>query len=608
MKKGNKNFKINYYMIHDCNKSFEKASIRTDIEKKKIEMTLEEILNNDEICTDLILNKKSDFKKFLTSDNIIKLIKFSLNPFESFFTDPQQMEKYSYNSCKMLCSSSFCPFKNNNLKVKKENYIISKKIDMEKGENFHDSFENEKNLEFNILDEIFKILDSEKAKKFYLGNFENIVNSLLLKEPTYIINYLFKESSYMLNKLFQHLDNYSIEYILDNIFNILSDNDEDNINNSKCLTIIKDLLAITNEDNNCEKKEYIFDLFLNNLTKYSGMTIIYLFLEDEEAKKTLINVIEKLIKDKNDEILLLVILNFLCELNNVIINSISQNLDVKIDENLDFTRTMNIFKFKYCSIKKINYEDIFKIFKNNLFTYFPFLKVIYFLIAQDIKKNFCNFQIKTENNKAFGLKFINEWKIIVNILKLYIFSFFISDFKNEELFFDQELFLISIQLYFIYPQNNLFQNVFIDFIKLMNNEKCPDYFTKVLLRKNKESSQTELLFKLINNLENNNLLIGANINILKIIYSSSNDIIKSNFDNNDLESICKNFFLTSIIPKFEMKLDNDYDYSFSEIFKSDSEKTFDGNDSDIPRQYDSLKKIIERFLKKCKEAKEKYLI
>ena len=338
------------------------------------------------------------------------------------------------------------------------------------------------------------------------------------------------------------------------------------------------------------------------------MTIIYLFLEDEEAKKTLINAIEKLIKDKNDEKLLLVILNFLCELNNVIINSISQNLDVKIDENLDFTRTMNIFKFKYCSIKKINYEDIFKIFKNNLFTYFPFLKVIYFLIAQDIKKNFCNFQIKTENNKTFGLKFINEWKIIVNILKLYIFSIFINDFKNEELFFDQELFLISIHLYFIYPQNNLFQNIFIDFIKLMNNEKCPDYFTKVLLRKNKESSQTELLFKLINNLENNNLLIGANINILKIIYSSSNDIIKSNFDNNDLESICKNFFLTSIIPKFEMKLDNDYDYSFSEIFKSDSEKTFDGNDSDIPRQYDSLKKIIERFLKKCKEAKEKYLI
>ena len=458
------------------------------------------------------------------------------------------------------------------------------------------------------MDEIFKKLDSEKSKKFYLGNFENIVNSLLLRMPNIIIEYLFKDSSYMLKKLYQNLDNHSIEYILDNIFNIISDEEEDNT----CLKIIKDLLEIIKEDDNFEKAEYIFDLFFNNLRKYSGMKIIGLFLKDEKAKEILVNEITKLIEGKKNDKLLIVILNFLCELNNIIINSIIKSMDGEFDENMDFNRTMNIFKFKYSSKKTITYKYIFNDFNQNFMSYFHFLNHIYIIIAQDIKQNF-SFIIQNNynNNKTFGLKFINEYKIIVNILKLYIISFFIGDncdFKNENLFFDQDLFLISIHLYFIYPRNNLFQNIFIDFIKLMNNEKCPAYITKALLRKKEKSYQTEFLFKLIHNLENYNLLIGTNLNILKILFYSSNIIIQKNFDNNELENIYKNIFMTTIIPKFEMELNNDYDYSFSEIFKSDSEKTFDGNDSDMPRKYDSFKEIIKRFLRKCKEAKENYKI
>ena len=650
MKKENKSFKIKY-MTHNYNKSFGESSLNTDIAEKIINMTLEELLNNDDYCNDLILNRNIYFKKLLANNNKIKLIGYSLYPHKFLNINPQKEKKYMNNSCNIICSPNICLFnksKNNNLEVNKEHIFNFQKIDKEKGENLDDLFENEKSekymgfsfdikskienksiivdkndenemIKIKILDEIFIVLDPTKPIEFNLGNFENIVNSLLLKDPNSIIEYLFNNYSSILKRLYHHLNNYSIEYILDNILNIIFDKEEDNnIKNSKCFKIIDDLLTIINKDDTFEKIEFIFDLFLNNLSNYSGMKIIELFLKDEKARANVINIINKLIIGKNNDKLLIVILNFLCELNNNIVNSISKTLNENYEDNINFSRRVNIFKFKYKTKKIAKYENIFNIFNQNLSSYFKFLNDIFILIAQDIKKNFkCNNQNNIGNNKSFGLKFINEWKIIVNILKLYIYSFFIKDnyLENEKLklFFDQELFLISIHLYFIYPQNNFFQNIFIEFIKLMNNQKCPDFFTKVLLRKNENASQTEFLFNLINNLQEKNLLIGTTINILQIIYSSSNKIIEGIFNNNELDNIYKNFFMTTIIPKFEMELNNDYEYSFSEIFKtnsinSDSEKTFDGNDSDIPRQYDSFKKVIERFLNKCKEAKEEYII
>ena len=89
MKKGNKTFKINY-MTLDSNKPFSEILLRISNEKNLFEIDLEDFLINDDYCSDLIINKNSNFKTLLTFDNIIKIIKFSLSPFEFSYTNSQQ--------------------------------------------------------------------------------------------------------------------------------------------------------------------------------------------------------------------------------------------------------------------------------------------------------------------------------------------------------------------------------------------------------------------------------------------------------------------------------------------------------------------------------------
>ena len=70
---------------------------------------------------------------------------------------------------------------------------------------------------------------------------------------------------------------------------------------------------------------------------------------------------------------------------------------------------------------------------------------------------------------------------------------------------------------------------------------------------------------------------------------------------NNIDSINKNF---------KRKLfDDDYEYSFSEIFNSenDSKKTFDGNDTALSRNYKSFKILIKNFLEKYEKEKTDFL-
>ena len=102
----------------------------------------------------------------------------------------------------------------------------------------------------------------------------------------------------------------------------------------------------------------------------------------------------------------------------------------------------------------------------------------------------------------------------------------------------------------------------------------------------------------------NNLSNGPNLEILNTFYTSLNPLIINKFDKHILDNKIKDIFLKYVNPKFERQLDEDYEYSESEIFNSDNDcnNTFDGNDSFYLKEYESLQKVIDKFLKKCEQA------
>lgn len=57
-----------------------------------------------------------------------------------------------------------------------------------------------------------------------------------------------------------------------------------------------------------------------------------------------------------------------------------------------------------------------------------------------------------------------------------------------------------------------------------------------------------------------------------------------------------------MLSKFERHLNEEDDYSISEIFNSDDdeEDTFDGNDCECFREHESLHTLIKNFIKNCK--------
>ena len=100
-------------------------------------------------------------------------------------------------------------------------------------------------------------------------------------------------------------------------------------------------------------------------------------------------------------------------------------------------------------------------------------------------------------------------------------------------------------------------------------------------------------------------MVGPDIEILRIFYSSKNNEIINYLKNNKLDIIYKNNFINIINSKLERKLNDEYDYSFYEMFSNDNDETFDGNDDTIPKKVTSMEKLIELYFINCEEEKNR---
>ena len=529
---------------------------------------------------------------------------------------------------------------------------ISKKLEK-------DYNEKEKNIIDEIIGEIFNMLDFSKEEPTFMGYFQKIINYLLFNESKVFFEFLFKEADKVensLNKLLINLESAAIQNILENILNKLFDEEftEKDMKNSKYIYIIKKIIEELKKDKKYEKAQFMCELIINTIINNTDTQLIDLAFKKEisikeynnqvneiESKKNvnliteLKYIINKIIynkehkeniekEEKYDEAMI-GILQILCQLNSIIINSFGESSYFQKNYNyIDFEiftyKKVNAFEYQY-TIKKIkSNKKIFAAFKNNIFFYFDEIGDIYNTIKEDIKNKYNKFVNKKNNDsnnfRQFGMNHLQEWKYILSVLKLYIYSFYaVEEFSSENKYFvDEELFKIMITYHFDYPHNNIYQNLFIEIIKLICNEKCPEKIVLPFL-KTKSQKQNNLIYKIIKNIKedinNKNdkykILLGTNIEVLRLFSSSFNPYILKIFESFQIDNMIKDIFTNSISPKYERKLLDDYDYSDSEIFNSDNDlnDTFDGNDENIKRKYESFQKIIQKFLEKYKKRKNK---
>ena len=256
--------------------------------------------------------------------------------------------------------------------------------------------EEEMDIINEILEEIFSILNSESFEnQTCLGYFQKIVNYLLYFETKLIIDFLFKNSPPIIDKLYNHLKNDSIQNILENILNIFSDSEDDyenfNIEKSKYVQIIFNLLIQLKSDEKLEKTEFICDLIIKTLINNSDKHLIELIFNDEKdtIMKNIKEVIEKIINNDNNDKILIPIIQLLCQLNNCFINAINDSLPNEdlpnhLNSLIYDNKKLNTFEYQYYRKKIISSTNIANAFKKNIKKYLAYINDIYLVLAQDI--------------------------------------------------------------------------------------------------------------------------------------------------------------------------------------------------------------------------------
>ena len=567
-------------------------------------------------------NNENNIQEDIFSQEEQKQEERNENKFEDFFADSKGIDNEQF--------MNFNKRQETESEIQNETMINNKKTHFEEKENV---------IIKEIMKEIFGFLKQKiNLDETCVGYFQKLVNYLLINEPKITTDYLFNENHFIVRKFYYHMNNASIENIFENILNYISDqeNKEDNLDNSKFNLIIMELLdeigcTINKEyDNNDNinyindknKIEFISELIINTLINNTEKHLIKLiFSSSGNFMKKIIFLIEKSAdleykKEKNNKKSLIInILEIAQEINIIIMNS--KNLIIKNDYKddviffSDFYKKIKTFENQYFCKKSINIENIYKSFEKNKDLYISSIKKIYELIKNDIIKN-TNLNNDNKKEKGIALMLLSEWKFILSGLKIFIFQFYaFEDFKSEfdnnnKDFYDEKLFDLSSKLFFISGENNLYQNIFVDIIKLLNFELVPNYFIKYFCKKHKSFIKK---IKEINEKkeENTNILLGPYIQILLLFYTSRNPYLNQyyNDEKNKNEKEIKDKFIYLIKPKFERKFDENYEYTEDEIFSNnnDSIDTFDGNDinNNSKIKYESFKTIINNYFEKINQ-------
>ena len=508
------------------------SSLNPFIEKMdKGELTLEDILKEDNIIQDIRSNNDSKFLKFFSNDKIKKLIDYSTK-FPS--KDEHNIGyKYPFNATEILCSEQI-NFQNIFMnedsdkanqnradkeilkEIRKGGFIselfkaINQKNGLNKKENENEEQESDDDSESEEEEENVKNDKKEANKKVVYENVDYLLSFLnesdKTKENYVLVGYFYK----ILNNLINIHQIKMIQYLLDypnkkdfNVINLFIKH----MNRKSMCNIIQKLLMFDDEmmPKLDEKKIDLFFNVLNELdnteekNKYAcicdcicsvmnNRQFFDLFMTKKELLEKIYNILFKCkINDKYNSIMKLLI-----KINENILQHFSIRYTETTNDNNNNNNNNDLMPLNIESAYSVDKslsspEDNIDNLKKYLLALFDFLEKNKFEFLDDLKinnidKNKDNEEFVStymEKQKKIGMKKILQTEYLKTLIDILINSFASKYHENkiEKLIIigkDKNIFWNLHDLFFEFPFSNIFQIYYNQIMINVINENSPN--------------------------------------------------------------------------------------------------------------------------------------
>lgn len=521
-------------------------------------------------------------------------------------------------------------------------------LEYEKEENTLEK-KKEKNitLVYSVLDHFFSFLKDESSLNNYvlIGYFNKITNYLIKTETKLVLNYILDYRENIITELISHINKYSLANIISNILNALSEED-DQESNDKYMAILNKLIEqFSLNENDSDTIEIICELIINSIV-YNNRIKLSKVIESniiDKFKNITQTYFDNCSQNKNK---ILHLINLLTKINKSILSNFINKItsttnpdDVKINM-MNLINNVDKINNQFTSSSNIQFapkEIVYNIFINNCSNYCNSMKDICLLIindlihqkqGQDQQNTFeeigCSYSEK--KIEKLGINKITEFEFIISVFDIFINCLSIPEVPADKTFIndyikillDTGIFQLMIEYYFKYKNNNFFNNIMLDFIKIIfDNSIAPEELIMNILQFNNENNankdntfisllindlikQTKYIFEPSNNTVNS-FILGSNITILKYIFTCKNSCMNSILEKLPNEQ----FFYDNLV----INTDNIFS---KKLFKTEEEidkpvydslgvrigltKSIKGN-SDIVFSLESMNDIINFYLK-----------
>ena len=456
-------------------------------------------------------------------------------------------------------------------------------------------------LVHSVLDHFFSFLDYQSSIENYVlnGYFNKITNYLIKSNTKIILDYILVNNQNIINKLISHIDRYSIANIVINLLNALSENDTPEGNTQYMMIVNKLIEQFNLEEKDDDTIEIICDLFIESII-YNNKFKLSKIIEENIITKFEI-VIKKYYENaaqNNNKILFVV--SLLTKMNKSIISNF--NNKITSTKNNDDTKNemMNLIKLadkinnQFYSLNNNRFElrdQVYANFMNNFTQYCDSINNICVFVLNDLIQQYQNqkdtneeidISFSSKKIQKLGKNKIIKFEFINSVLDIYINMLGILDNDDQKKsavkdkiksLTSTNIFQIMIEYYFKYRNNNFYNNIIVDLIKIIfDNDKAPEDLILSALQLNNQNEieksgnnnlitvlikdiieKTKFIFENTNNAMNN-LLFASNIEILKCIYSSNNPYIKNICDKMTNEKFFYDNFVLSVDLVFSKKL------------------------------------------------------
>ena len=503
----------------------------------------------------------------------------------------------------------------------KEKEIALAKAELEALENEKEDYSDL----YDLFDYLFKFLDEEPSNENYvlMGYFSKIVKNLLKVNSEILINYIYDNNIIILEKLIKHINRKAIGVIFENIIMNINNmfGNKDNI-----ITSCKYLIDALNNENVDENGfEVIYDVLVNSIINCNKQSF-HFFISNEGILEKLNEIFEKFTL-KNEEMKIINLLKLQIKINDEILNNFKKkitpnfNNDQAENEITSIIRALDKGGDIYSSLTSIKNDDIYygeNIIYTNPERLIKYLNKSCKVIIDDImkededKKEKCLVNaFSDEKIKKLGIKNYYEYECLKTILDLYI-NFYQNDNlidnlnSSLQIIINSKIYEKMIKIYFDYPMNNLYQNLFDQIIQISINSISPEILINSIFKINSDSKQNLIYLIIIQNIVNLNefkfeksnnkmrpILLASNTNILKNIFTSENKYLKSIYENDNSIQIFALNFIPRVSEQFEKKLmqeSKESDFGKAEFLNPN----YDSQESeeDIPFSTRSLSDLV----------------